>query len=140
MAELAERALVAMQQFAPGAQRFVECHQVVAAAGREQQAGFLEAFADRRDVIVQAVRRQPELRAGRGIVEAGATRVSQSIARIDDAAGEDPGTAVVVAALGAPREQHLDARGGVAHHHQGGGRSGRASGRGSGRGDDVGGE
>jgi hypothetical protein len=92
----------------------VEVDELRRVRAREQQAGLLEAFADRGDVVVEAAARQAETPARFGVVEAGDGRVRQRVVLLDDAAGKDPGAAVVVAALGAPRQQHLDALGAVA--------------------------
>ncbi len=97
----------------------VEVDQLAAAAAREQQARFLEALADRRDVVVETALRQAEAAARFAVVEADAGRVCARIGLFDDAAREHPGAAVVVAALGAAREQDLDRRGAVANDHQG---------------------
>jgi hypothetical protein len=72
---------------------------------RKQQAGLLEAFANRGHVVVEPAVRQAEPRTGGGIVEPGAPRMALAIARLDHAAGEDPGTAVVVATFGAAQLQ-----------------------------------
>ena len=136
-AELGELALAAVQRAAPGGQVALasgsgrRSASGPVASTREQQAGFLEALAHRGDVVVEPAVRQAEPHAGGGVVEAGATGVAVAVAGVDHAAGEDPGAAVVVAALGAPQQQHLDADGGVAHDHErgGGARAPRAGSR-----------
>ena len=57
--------------------------------------------------------------AGLGVVDAEAGGVGVAVARIDDAAREHPRAAGVVGAVGAAREQHLDAAGAVADDDDG---------------------
>ena len=136
-AELADAALAAVQRLAPGGQAFfrrrVELDQPVVRIDRDQQSGLLEALAQRGDVVVQAAFGQAERSARLRIVEAGAHAVRGAVRAVDQAAREDPGTAVVVAALGTPAQQHLDAVGGVANDGHGGGGTGRAGSFGHGR-------
>ena len=116
--KLGDRLLAAMERAAPRRETrrvaAVEIDELGAFGAREQQPRFLEALADRGDVVVEAAAREAEPSARGLVVEPGDRRVRERIVLLDDAAGEDPRAAVVVAALGAPGEQHLQARRAVA--------------------------
>jgi hypothetical protein len=122
-AELGHPLLAAVQRASPRAEACgvaaVEIDQRTAVAAREQQARFLEALADRGDVVVEAALRQAEAAARLAVVEAGAGGVREGIGLLDDTARKHPGAAVVVAALGPAREQEFDPRAAVANDHQG---------------------
>jgi len=62
---------------------------------------------------------------------AAAVRAGLAVGGVDDAAGEDPRPAVVIAALGAPQQQDLDPDRGVADDDQRRRRPRRALGNGS---------
>src|SRR5947209_7774704 len=83
-AQLAEVALALQQRAAPCVER-----RWIGAACIEQPR-LLEAFTDRRDVVVQPALREPEARAGCGVVERSATRMAAAIAIVNGAAGKDP--------------------------------------------------
>jgi hypothetical protein len=121
--QLRQRGLAAVHAAAPVAQRRgmrIEIGQRAVGAADEQQADFLEAFTHRGDEPVEPAVRQPEPRAGRGIVQAVAPAPRLRIGGVEHAAGEDAGAAaeVVVAAFRAPHHQHLDAARPVAQHQQ----------------------
>ena len=118
-AQFAQRALAAMQRPAPT----LQCSDGVArqrfafGIAREQQSRFFETLAHGGDRVVQTARFDAELRTDDGVVAASAA-MPVAIARIDDAAGENPGAAVQVAAFGAPQQQDFEAGRRVAHYHQ----------------------
>ncbi len=128
-AEPGHALLAAVERAAPGAEAgsiaAVEVDERLAAAAREQQARLLEAFANGGDVVVKAAAFEPEAPARFVVIKAGAVRMRKRVGLLDDAAREDPGTAVVIAALGPTGEQHFDAGSAGAHDHQGGRRTRR---------------
>jgi hypothetical protein len=98
-------------------------HVVVVADGApEQQPRLLEGLADRGDEEVEAPLRQAKPGARLGVVEAVARRVRIAVPRVDDAAREHPRAAGVVGAVGAARQEHLDAGSAVANDDDRGGR------------------
>ena len=122
LAQLDDAALAAMQRAAPlrpaRTVRAVEVDRRPRAVDGEQQPGFLETFAHCGDVVVQATLWHAELEAGRRIVQAGAASMCIAIRRIDDAARKHPRAAVVIATLGAARQQDFETCRAVAHDHQ----------------------
>ncbi|MFG5410377.1 hypothetical protein ABXN37_22605 [Piscinibacter sakaiensis] len=103
----------------------------------EQQAGLLEAFADRADPEAETAVGQAEARARTDVVEASAQAMVRTVRGGDEPAGEDGGATVLVAGtIGAPQQQHLQAARRVAQHDQRRGvtgarrRDGRIGGRG----------
>ena len=119
---------------------------VAVAGAREQQARFLEALADRGDVVVEAAAREAEAAARLGVVEAGARRHARRVARHRRCRRERPrrrccGRRARRAATAAPRcrrrrrgRRRSSRRGAAAARARGGGRGGKGGGVGGGGG------
>ena len=104
-AQPGQGALAAMQRAAPRCQPCgllgIGFDQPAARVVREQQPGFLETLPHGGHVVVEAAFGHTQSTARGKIVQISATAMSAAITRIDHTAREDPGAAVVVAALGA---------------------------------------
>ena len=114
--ERIDRGLPLMQALTPGGHLGTDpADRLTIGPVRQQQARFLEAFAQRRHVVVQPTFGEPHAGAGCGIIQPHTVRVTITVLRIEQAAGKHPGAAGLVAALGATKHQHFDALLAITH-------------------------
>ena len=99
-----------MQPLAPGSHFGIDlADRLTIGPVRQQQPRFLEAFAKRRHVVVKPALGQAHAGTGGNIIEAATVPVSMAVLGVEQAAWKHPGTACLIAAFGAPQQQHFQA-------------------------------